>query len=197
VLADDERNRTVTTKFKLAPKMTAVAQSALEPHVQGLYDAPGSSLLLMMEVTHTERTEVADGEDKDPQVTAKVTSLEVPAAKLDEPVRKMMAGLHAIREARGTLDEHGLGVYDPDKGARDVKEALDNYAVGAAATFSAALIEVATRLESMTYATDTSVQKIHRELGKLADAIKVVLADGGQVAPKGLDLRTASGVVTS
>lgn len=64
-------------------------------------------LLFVAEARHLERTQPAPGEDRQPTVRVRITTLEVPSRDQEELVRKAQRALYLQRTATGTLDEDG------------------------------------------------------------------------------------------
>jgi hypothetical protein len=95
------------TKLKFDSSMARAAADALQPHIRGIYDRPGASLLFVGEARHIERTQPAPDADGDPKVTVRITHMEIPNRDQEGAIREAMRALHLQRTAQGTLDEEG------------------------------------------------------------------------------------------
>lgn len=93
-------------KLKLDSKLQGTATISLQELASPLYHNPGARMVGIVEIAHTERTEPASGEDKDPEVKVAVKAIEIARpGDQDEYIRRAMAALHRHRTSTGTLDE--------------------------------------------------------------------------------------------
>lgn len=77
---------------------------------RGLFEAPGTVVVAIVEFTSKQYTGHADGEDKDPEVKVRVTGCEV--ARTDNEAASLLEAKRAMWRSRrmdGTLDEIGNG----------------------------------------------------------------------------------------
>lgn len=77
---------------------------------RGLFEAPGTVVVAVVERTSKQYTGHADGEDKEPEVKIRVTGCEV--ARTDEEAAALLGAKRAMWRSRrmdGTLDEIGNG----------------------------------------------------------------------------------------
>lgn len=95
------------TTAKIESKLAAPAEAGLEPHVPGLYAAPGRRVVGVVELRHVERTEPAPDSDKTRSVKLAITHLEIANTKQETAVREAMSALYLHRTADGTLDQTG------------------------------------------------------------------------------------------
>lgn len=95
------------TKLKFDSSMARAAADALAPHIRGIYDRPGSTVLFVGEAKHVERTQPAPDADGDPSVKVRITHLELPNKDQEGAIREAMKALYTQRTAQGTLDEDG------------------------------------------------------------------------------------------
>lgn len=95
------------TKLKFDSNMARAAADSLAPHIRGVYDRPGSSILFVGEARHVERTQPAPDADGDPSVKVRITHMEIPNRDQEGAIREAMRALHLQRTAQGTLDEEG------------------------------------------------------------------------------------------
>jgi hypothetical protein len=95
------------TVMKLAYQLKGQASEALAPHVDRVFNNPGSTFLAVVEFRHSERVEYAD-EDAEPSVKCRVASMEVAnTGEQEQHVRSLLRALHLQRTAQGTLDAAG------------------------------------------------------------------------------------------
>lgn len=82
---------------------------------RGLFEAPGSRIVAVVEFASTTYTGHAAGEDKDPQVKLRVKLAEV-ATEGDQIrlLREVQRAMYRQRKMNGTLDEIGPGSQDVD-----------------------------------------------------------------------------------
>jgi hypothetical protein len=92
-------------KLKLDSKLQGTATISLQELASHLYHNPGARMVGIVEIAHTERTEPAQGEDKDPAVTIGLKAIEMARGDQDEFLRRAMEALHRHRTSTGTLDE--------------------------------------------------------------------------------------------
>ena len=89
----------------------AFLDAAISPEqARGLFEAPGTTVVAIVELTSKSYTGHADGEDKDPQVKVRITGCEV--ARSDEEAAALLEAKRAMwrgRKIDGTLDEIGNG----------------------------------------------------------------------------------------
>ncbi|MFI9600363.1 hypothetical protein ACIHCX_10860 [Streptomyces sp. NPDC052043] len=106
-----ENDAEVEVKLDSAAGMLQQAIPALLR--RGLFEAPGSRIVAVVEFASTTYTGHAAGEDKDPQVKLRVKLAEV-AADNDQirQVREVMRAMMRRRKMHGTLDELGPGTRD-------------------------------------------------------------------------------------
>lgn len=95
------------TQLKIIGKPSSSAHEGIEPHVKGLFDAPGRSVVGIIEMRHDNRTQPAPGSDKEPSVQVKIIGCEVATAEQVGVLRQAQRALYLQRTARGTLDEDG------------------------------------------------------------------------------------------
>jgi hypothetical protein len=82
---------------------------------RGLFEAPGTTVVAIVELTSKQYTGHADGEDKEPEVKVRVTGCEV--ARTDDEAAALLEAKRAMWRSRrmdGTLDEIGNGPRRPD-----------------------------------------------------------------------------------
>lgn len=164
------------TKLKVGG-LSAAALSALEPHVAGLYAAPGRRLVIVAELEHVERTQPGPNSDKEPSVAARFSACEVAAGEREAPVREAMRALYLQRTARGTLDE--------DSGAVELSEETIRSTAGLVHATFAAEAAVAMRRWSdyarSARSTDkATVESLRSELDRISkglDAAALGLGD--------------------
>jgi hypothetical protein len=94
-------------KIKIAGQLAANAADALTPHAHQLFANQAARRLVVAELKHAERNDVAPDEDKEASVTLRVAHLEVANAEQEETLRAVLRALHLHRTAYGTLDEEG------------------------------------------------------------------------------------------
>lgn len=92
-------------KLKLDSKLQGTATISLQELASPIYHNPGTRMVGIVEIAHTERTEPAQGEDKDPAVVVAIKAIEMARGDQDEYLRQAMAALHRHRTSTGTLDE--------------------------------------------------------------------------------------------
>lgn len=92
-------------KIKLDSKMSAPAADVLSALARQLYDRRGRRIVGVVELTHDRRTQPAPDSEKEPEVTMRVTALEVGREEQEHHLREAMRALHLHRTANGTLDE--------------------------------------------------------------------------------------------
>jgi hypothetical protein len=95
------------TTPKLQPKLGANAEAGLEPFVPGIYARPGVRVLVIGELRHIERTEIAPDSEGTASVKLAFSHLEVANEAQEPHVRNALHALYMQRTAVGTLDEHG------------------------------------------------------------------------------------------
>jgi hypothetical protein len=99
---------------KLDPAGHYVELSLTDDQRRGLFEAPGSTVVAIVELTSMSYTGHADDVDKDPTVKVRVSGCEV--AHSDEEAEALMEARRAMyrrRKINGTLDEVGPGPQDP------------------------------------------------------------------------------------
>jgi hypothetical protein len=77
---------------------------------RGLFEAPGTVVVAVVELTSKQYTGHADGEDKEPEVKVRITGCEV--ARTDDEAAALLEAKRAMWRSRrmdGTLDEIGNG----------------------------------------------------------------------------------------
>ncbi|MEU5939388.1 hypothetical protein ABZ807_09375 [Micromonospora sp. NPDC047548] len=95
------------TAIKLDSKLSAQADTSLEPYAGKLYSRPGMALVGVVELRHVERTQPAPDEEKAPSVKLRITALEIANQGQEETLREAQRALYLHRNAQGTLDESG------------------------------------------------------------------------------------------
>lgn len=99
------------TVLKIQGKPNAAAMSALQPHVQRMYDSPGRPWVAILELTQAERTEPAPASDKDHSVVMRIIGAEIATGELEQNVRDVMHALYVMRTSYGTLtEEHDIAL---------------------------------------------------------------------------------------
>lgn len=162
------------TSAKIESKLSAAAQAGLEPYVQSLYSNPGKWVVGVVGLRHTERTEVADGEDKEPAVKLRIAHLELARPEQEEALRQALSALYVHRTAYGTLTEDGelelsedtleatAGILHAREAAR-LRAAVAHWLVFARKTYTAA------------DKPDASLAAIRYDIGLLADGLAKAL----------------------
>lgn len=157
------------TKIRLEGALSGAADIALE-HLRGhIYSHPGIRVMAVVELMHTERTEPAPGEDKEPSVKLGVKFLETAHGdEQDELLRTAMAFLKLQRTAYGTFDEELQAMKLSDSTMDDL---ADHLAWRETARLRAALALVADQLQRLTVGTFSDKKRVDqmRKLGKAAE----------------------------
>lgn len=160
------------TKLKINSKVSPAAADALEIHVPSLYARPGAHVLAVMEMVHTERTQLAPDAEGEASVTMRIVSLEVPSKDQEGVIREVLRALHLHRTARGTLDEDGQVVLTDQtlKTAAGVLHAVE------AARLRAGLQHYAKAARHLVH-TDKALtaSEFRHELADIADGLTNVL----------------------
>ena len=169
----------MSTKLKLGG-LGAAAASAIDPHVPGLYASPGKTVLAVVEMEHTERTQPGPRSDKDASVTVKIIHAEVPSIEQERDVREVMRYLYLQRTVRGTIDEADVAVMDEStlRLAAGRLEQSDALACRIALRYYAEMARRARYNEKGTEAT------LRADLQAISDGIDAYLGDG-QLGIKG------------
>lgn len=95
------------TVMKLDYRLNGDVSDALAPHIERIYDRPGSTFVAVVEFRHTSRLELAD-EEKDDEVKCRAVKLEVAnPGEQEQHVRSLHRALYLQRTAQGTLDDAG------------------------------------------------------------------------------------------
>lgn len=103
-------------QVKLDSAAHYVEQSMTKEQRRGLFDAPGTVVVAIVELTSMTYTGHADDVDKDPQVKVRVSGCEV-AHSTEEAAALLEArrAMYRRRKMNGTLDEVGPGPQDPEE----------------------------------------------------------------------------------
>jgi hypothetical protein len=80
--------------------------------------------MAVIELRSAERTEPAEGEDKEQSVSVRVSGLEVANVEQEDALRQVMRALHLQRTAYGTLTEEG----DIELAASTIEDAAGEFA---------------------------------------------------------------------
>ena len=95
----------MTTRIKLQPALPKGAGIS-DAFAGQLYEQLGSHHVALVELQVTERTEVADDEDKEPSASLSIVSIEFAAGEQDaDLLRRAIRARYEARTALGTLDE--------------------------------------------------------------------------------------------
>jgi hypothetical protein len=90
------------TVMKLDYRLNGDVSDALAPHIERIYDRPGSTFVAVVEFRHTSRLELAD------EVKCRAVKLEVAnPGEQEQHVRSLHRALYLQRTAQGTLDDAG------------------------------------------------------------------------------------------
>ncbi|RBQ21552.1 hypothetical protein DP939_02250 [Spongiactinospora rosea] len=161
----------MTTVLKFESKLAVAAANALEPHIRPLYDQPGATRLAVMEIRHIERTQPADGSDKDPSVRVRIIGCEVPNREQEPHVREMMRALYVQRTAQGTLDDAGE-LQLSDRTLKNAGPVLHAIEVSRLRAGLAHWVDYAARVNANGKLT---VSEMHHELDIVARGLKALL----------------------
>ncbi|MGI5418678.1 hypothetical protein [Actinomadura luteofluorescens] len=93
--------------IKIEGKIGGSAAAAIEPHAKALYDKPGVTVLAVVELEHTLRTQPAPHSEKNASVSLRISGIELPTKEQAETLREIQQALYLQRTAAGTLDEQG------------------------------------------------------------------------------------------
>lgn len=121
-----------TPNVKLDSAAGLVEISLTPEQRRGLFEAPGTVVVAIVELTSKTYTGHADTEDKEPEVKIRVTGCEV--ARTDDEAAALLEAKRAMWRSRrmdGTLDEIGNGPRRPDAALDDAFAAYpteDEYA---------------------------------------------------------------------
>lgn len=166
------------TKIKLESSLSGAADIALEHLRAHIYSRPGMRVMAVVELMHTERTEPAPGEDKEPSVKLGVKFLEVARGEQqDEQLRKVLAILKLQRTAEGTFDEQLQAL---ELKQSTLEDCADNMAWLETARLRAALAMLADQVGRLAGITlDQRKQKdALRRLAKVAEDALAGVGDG-------------------
>lgn len=162
------------TAAKIESKLASAAASGLEPYIQPLYTTPGKRVIGVVELRHTERTEVAADEDKEQSVKLRISHLEIARPEQEETLRQALRALYLHRTASGTLTEEGE-LELSDQALRIVGESLHALE---AARLRAAVQYWQGQARRVLSLPDLTVTEIRHELDTIADGLAAALAAG-------------------
>jgi len=162
------------TTVKIASKLGAAAEAALEPHVPRLYARSGMRMLAVAELKHDDKNVPAADSDASAWVKCKITHLEVPGPDQEGAVREAMRVLYLQRTAAGTLTEDGE--LELDEGTLNLTAGLLTEIETARLT--AALRHWAAYARRVVAADDLTLSEIRHELHTVADGLTAALGGG-------------------
>ncbi|MFB7285479.1 hypothetical protein [Actinacidiphila glaucinigra] len=111
---DDELYEDAIPEVKLDSAAAAIEGSLTDEQRRGLFVAPGSRVMALVELRSVTVTKHADGEDKAPQVKVRVSLAEVARdATQTNALREVQRAMYRSRKIAETLDEAG-DLPDPD-----------------------------------------------------------------------------------
>lgn len=156
------------TVMKLAYQLKGQASEALAPHVDRVFNNPGSTFLAVVEFRHSERVEYAD-EDAEPSVKCRVASMEVAnTGEQEQHVRSLLRALYLQRTAQGTLDDAGE--------VRLSKATIENAAGLVGAEEVARLRTVLDHVAERVHQLASTPGMLESDLRAKVDALDVVLS---------------------
>lgn len=161
------------TKLKFDSNMARAAADALAPHIRGIYDRPGATLLFVGEARHIERTQPAPDADGDPSVKVRITHMEIPNRDQEGAIREAMRALHLQRTAQGTIDEVGQLVLSEGTLKR-ISGLLHEVEVSRLRAGLAHWVDYAARVNAQSKLTVTEMQ---HELDLIASGLAALLAN--------------------
>ncbi|MEU4578986.1 hypothetical protein [Nonomuraea sp. NPDC023979] len=166
------------TKFKFDSQMHMAAADALAPHIRGIYDRPGSSILFIGEAKHVERTQPAPDSDAEASVKVRIIQLEIPNRDQEDAIREAARALHLQRTAQGTLDEEGQLILSQGTLKR-IAGRLHEVEVSRLRAGLGHWVAYAQRVKSNGKLTAT---ELRQEMDQLADGLAALLANTGEEA---------------
>lgn len=92
-------------KIKINGALAAGAADSLGRLTSTLYHRPGMHIVAIVDLAHVERTQPAEGEEREAVVTLGIKGIEIANDEQEDTLRKAMRALYLHRTARGTLDE--------------------------------------------------------------------------------------------
>lgn len=90
---------------KLDSKILKRLDEVFGPHMAGLFNQLGSSVVAIVELTSVERAEPYAEEEKAPTAKLRITSLEIATKAQEDALRRAQQAMHLLRTGRGTLDD--------------------------------------------------------------------------------------------
>lgn len=159
------------TAAKIESKLASAAASGLEPYVQPLYASPGKRVIGVVELRHTERTEVAADEDKEQSVKLRINHLEIARPEQEETLRQAMRALYLHRTASGTLTEEG----ELELSDQALRLTADKLHALEAARLRAAVQHWQAQARRVLSMQEITVTEMRHELDLLADGLRAVL----------------------
>jgi len=170
------------TVLKIQGKPSTAAMQALAPHVQRIYARSGVRVMAVVELAHSERTEPASDAEKEPSVTMRITSLEVPNPDQEGAIRAVQRALFIERTAVGTLDAEG----EIELSKQTLKDAGGIVTQLALARLAAGVHHWRNYVRRVAASEKLTVGELHHELDAIAEGLDGVLgrfgADGGEDA---------------
>ncbi|SFK74659.1 hypothetical protein [Streptomyces pini] len=108
-------------EVKLDPEAAMLHQAIPDELRRGLFEAPGSRVVAVVELASTSYTGHAAGEDKAPQVKLRVTLAEVATdAEQIQQLREVQRAMMRRRRMQDTLDELGPGSHDAERAVAEL-----------------------------------------------------------------------------
>lgn len=163
------------TKLKIDTKLSTAAQESIAGHLARWFARPGIEVPVVLSLRHIERTEPTLEADKDRLVTMRITSVEVPAADQEEPVRDVARAMYLVRTAAGTLDEDTGEMQLARQTLRDAGSSVQAQATARLAAGVRFWLDYTTRIQQKP---TLSAQDLRRELDIIRGGMRD-LADGG------------------
>jgi len=159
------------TVLKIQGKPSTAAMQALAPHVARVYARSGVRIMAVVELAHTERTEPAADAEKEPSVTMRITSLEVPTPDQEGAIREVQRALFIARTAVGTLDEGG----ELELSKQTLKDAGGVVRDLMLARLAAGVHHWRTYVRRIAASDKLTVGELHHELDAIVEGLDAVL----------------------
>lgn len=156
---------------KIAGKASTSASDAIAVHANELYSVPGKAIVGIVELQHVERTQPAPGEDKEPVVTLRITSLEIANDQTETPLRDALRAMYEMRTAYGTLGEDGQVELTEEK----VKRLGFDIAAVEASRLRVALEHWADYAARVLHTRDITLTELMHEFRHMLDGARKVL----------------------
>lgn len=162
------------TTAKIVSKMTTAAEAGLEPSVLPLYNAPGATVVAVVELQHIERVQPAPGSETAATVRLRINHLEVAGTEQETTLREAMMALYTLRTASGTLDAAG----EIELSERTLRQTGGELTAIEAARLTVGLRSVRARLLELLADPRMTVSGWALETRTLTEAMTAMLHDG-------------------